>query len=61
MSQYAKAVAALCTAATGALVTAASDGSVTLIEGIIVGLTALGAGAATWAVPNSGGTEYGES
>lgn len=57
---YAKAIVAGCTALTGALVTAASDGTVTVLEGIIVAATVLGAAAATYAVPNRDDGDHGD-
>ena len=52
MKLIAKAIAAACSAATVSITAAASDGHITGIEGIIIVLGTIGAGALVWTVPN---------
>lgn len=52
-STVAKAITAGCTGAAGALATSLADADLSAGELAFVVLTALGAAAATWAVPNA--------
>lgn len=52
-STVAKAITAGCTGAAGALATSLADGDLSAGELAFVVLTAAGAAAATWAIPNA--------
>lgn len=52
LARIAKAFVAAGTTASGTVVVAAQDGTVTWQEWLTIGLAAVGAGYATWRVPN---------
>lgn len=52
IAPYAKSVAATATAVSTGVITAASDGTITATEWVVVVCGAIAAGALTWAVPN---------